>query len=268
MDIPTFLSALARPPDDPASIHPALLNAIYSVSCCLISGTMFTRREYFFRETWRQLNLSLQNADRLTHFLWASVVFGSYFTNTGRLVEAYAVISACARFAIACGLDGITDINRSSTPQYPLLPPPANEVEAEDRIQLSRAIYMADRALSMLSGFPSTYRTPRLLIGRSSPSIFPWGEPSYRDDADIRNALTAEQSLTSSSQVFYDGLFGIIGGDSALDVKSMQLYERVERFALQTKGTRLQVTSGDSVFLINIDREYAASYGSGGIPST
>lgn len=102
---------------------------------------------------------SLRDMDRLTHFMWASVVLGSYFTNVGRLTEAYAVIGACARFAFACGLDGMTVLNRASPADCPLLSPPASEAEAKDRILLSRAIYMADRSLSMLSGLPSVYRT-------------------------------------------------------------------------------------------------------------
>lgn len=39
-----------------------------------------------------------------------------------------------------------------------------------------------------------------------------------------------------SLQIFYQELFEILSGDSTLDIKSVQLYERVERLALQTKG--------------------------------
>lgn len=239
MDIPTFRSALVKPPEDPSSIHPALLNAIYCASCCLVGGLSFKCKDYFLRETFRQLHLSLQNVDRLTHFLWASVIIGSYLTNICRLAEAYVVISACARFAIACGLDGVTDINRSSTPQYPLLPPPSNEAEVKDRIQLSRAIYMADRALSMLSGFPSVYRTSPGIVRCSELSIVNLeGPPQYGEpDASNVSAASHTQIRSAPPQVFYQELLKILNGDTTLDLKSMQLYERVERLALQTKGS-------------------------------
>lgn len=109
---------------------------------------------------------SLQNLDRLTHFMWANVIIGSFYTNSGRLVEAYAVISSLARFALACGLDGMTNLNQrpESGPngyEFPLLLPPTSDVEAKDRKLLSHAIYLADRSLSMLSGLPSVYKTVR-----------------------------------------------------------------------------------------------------------
>lgn len=186
MDITAFRAALARPPEDPASLHPALLSAIYLVAVCVVGGPAYAWKDHFVRETFRQLNISLQNADRLTHFLWASVVFGSFLTNSGRMAEAYAVVSACARFAIACGLDGITDLNRSSVPTIPLLPPPANKAEADDRVRLSRAIYMTDRTLSMLSGLPSVYRTSPAIKGRPNPSIVTLEEHSQQGGADVR----------------------------------------------------------------------------------
>lgn len=116
-------------------------------------------RKYFQAEMQRHLYGSLENADRLTHLLWASVVYGSYLTNIGHVNEAYATISPCTTFALACGFDGIIPLNSFTKPQFPLLPPPANADEATDRTNLSYAIYMADRTLSILAGLPSMFST-------------------------------------------------------------------------------------------------------------
>src|ERR1700733_3358535 len=164
MDTSFLLEALARSPNDPASIHPALLNAICLVACCLAGGRLFTFKDYFLKQTRFHLEQSLEQVDRLTHFLWANVIVGNFLTNCGRLEESYAVVSAAARFALACGLhvDGImtTDINDwTTTTGARLLPAPVGEVEVEDRRRLSHAIYMTDRTLAMLSGLPSVYST-------------------------------------------------------------------------------------------------------------
>jgi len=110
MDTSFLLEALARSPNDGASIHPALLNAICLVACCLAGGRLFTFKDYFLKQTRFHLEQSLEHVDWLTHFLWANVVLGNYLTNCGRLEESSAVVSAAARSTLACGLyvDGIT----------------------------------------------------------------------------------------------------------------------------------------------------------------
>jgi hypothetical protein len=171
MEMPYFFSQLARPPHDPQSLHPALLSAMSVSACCVAGGRLGLFKRHFVNQTRAALQKSLEDADRLIHFLWASVVYGSFLTNTAHLKEAYATISACARFAFACGLDGITMLNRMSAPDCPLLPPPVNEEEARDRINLAHAIYMADRSLAMISGYPSVFSTSSALLDRDPISI-------------------------------------------------------------------------------------------------
>ena len=196
MDIPYLIEGLVRPPDDPNSIHPALLSAICLVTCCLVGGRFSSFKEYFLQQTRLNLERCLEEADRLTHFLWANVVLGNFLTNCGRLEESYAVVSAAARFALACGLDAIITTTTSkqyywSVPDRPLLPPPANEAEAEDRRRLSHAIYMTDRTLAMLSGFPSVYETTAVPItatvshSGSSSTVTSSSEESMYDPASV-----------------------------------------------------------------------------------
>lgn len=159
MEIPYFLEALVLPPDDPMSLHPAIINAIYLAMTMCVGGWYSSCSEYFLQQTRQHLQDSLDQADRLTHFMWASCILASYLTLKLRFKEAYATISSCGRFALACGIDGITSLNQASAPQQPLLPPPFDEDEARDRRNLAHAIYMTDRTLSMMSGLPSLFAT-------------------------------------------------------------------------------------------------------------
>lgn len=161
MDVPRFLQLLALPPDDPDSLHPALLNSTYLAACCLAGGRLATFEPYFVQQTRLHLQQSLAFADRLTHFLWASIILGSYLARVHRLRESYAVISSASRFALACGLDGSNDETAADntdpdTGQY-LLPPPKDYTEAIERIRLAHSIYLTDRSLAMLSGYPSAF---------------------------------------------------------------------------------------------------------------
>lgn len=109
---------------------------------------------------------SLEDVDRLTDFLWASVVLASYYAIDGRMVEGYTTISAAAAFALACGLDIVT--YRRTSPamlkqQRAVLLP---EVEPDDldeinnRARLSRGIYITSRTLAMVGGWPSVSAVP------------------------------------------------------------------------------------------------------------
>ncbi|KAF8323324.1 hypothetical protein DL93DRAFT_681597 [Clavulina sp. PMI_390] len=161
MDIQYLSRLLSLPPEDPRSIHPVLLNAIYAVAVCLAGPISFGYKYYFHNETRREMANALAKPDRLTHFLWACVVFGSFLAATSRINEAYTVISTCVQFANACGLSyppSATDPDPSITN---LLPPPADDDEVEDRIRLSQAIYAAERCMTLISGFPSVPRDPQ-----------------------------------------------------------------------------------------------------------
>lgn len=68
-------------------------------------------------------------------------------------------ITTCAQFALACGLDEVCAGYSMGVPEYPLLPAPSSAEEAKDRINLSHAVYMLDRSLAMICGFPSVFVT-------------------------------------------------------------------------------------------------------------
>lgn len=167
MDVSRFLELLALPPESPDSIHPSLLNSIYLAACCLAGGQLTKFEPLFVERTRHWLQQSLAFADRLTHFLWASIVLGSYLARVHRLQESYAIISSASRFALACGLDGsgLDELDYSSdglaggsdgTDKW-LLRPPKDYTEVLERIRLAHSIYLTDRSLAMLSGFPSAF---------------------------------------------------------------------------------------------------------------
>lgn len=100
---------------------------------------------------------ALRTADRLTHFLWASCILGTFFALENRMNEAYVTVSSCVKLALACGLDVFHSHKVDQLVQHPLLLPPAADLaDSIDRIELSRAIYILDRTLAMISGTPIT----------------------------------------------------------------------------------------------------------------
>ncbi|KAF8306483.1 hypothetical protein DL93DRAFT_215850 [Clavulina sp. PMI_390] len=158
-DIPQFLRCLSYPPSHPEAIHPCLLNACYLGACAGTGGVLAALQPLFIERTRHFLDQALMFADRITQFLWASVVLGSHLGRGRRLEEAFVVVSAAARFASACGLiRGIgaeTDSERR-TREY-LLPPPKDPAEAIERLRLAHSIYLLDQMLAALTGYPTTF---------------------------------------------------------------------------------------------------------------
>lgn len=221
MDVPYLLEMMSRSPQDPSAFHPALLNAICFGGTCVGGGHLAAFDSFFLEETRRQLHKCLEDADRLLHFLWATVVFAACLAAKGKLVEAYAQISSAAKFALACGLDGITTINNMSAPQYPLLPLPVTEEEATDRKNLAYSIYMTDRTVAMASGFPSAFSTCSVAL-KLPVRIKMAGSPE--SDESSPSATELNENLDGE-------LHNLVNGDTPAGVLTMQLYERVESLA-------------------------------------
>lgn len=129
---------------------------------------------------------ALRTADRLTHFLWASLILGSFFALEGRMNEAYVTVSSCVELAIACGLDVVYYRHRTRLVQNPLLPPPADSGESIDRATLSRATYILDRTLAMIHGTPSAF----------SGANGPYTRSTLDAKADQNGAIATEVRLT------------------------------------------------------------------------
>jgi hypothetical protein len=87
----------------------------------------------FLKRTRDAMQQSLQSVDKLTHFLWASVVLASYYAHSARWVEASTTIATCARFGMACGLPGFVSPDAEHT-VLPLLCDPSTAAQYEDRM--------------------------------------------------------------------------------------------------------------------------------------
>lgn len=179
MDLPYFFDALLRPPEDPKSLHPALLNAIFQAACMFADGPLQHLQAYFLRKTQQHLDECLAQADRLTHFLWAQIILGACFTCRGRSKEAYMAIASCSRLALACGLGVSTGVS-AVTAASPLLPPAIDEFEEVDRFNLSQSVYMVDRAMAMITGYPSVFVT-----STSTLKVVEANEPTSRVNPDL-----------------------------------------------------------------------------------
>ncbi|KAF8301045.1 hypothetical protein DL93DRAFT_2090880 [Clavulina sp. PMI_390] len=151
MDLPYFLHCLSLPPSHPESIHPCLLNACYLAACESSGGFLATLQPLFIQRTRYFLNQSLMDADRISHFLWASVVLACNLGRRRRYDETYAVVSSAALLVSALGRSGLGSPLGES-----LLPPPKDEIEAIDGIRLAYSLYITDQTL-VLAGYPATF---------------------------------------------------------------------------------------------------------------
>ncbi|KAF8308310.1 hypothetical protein DL93DRAFT_2231689 [Clavulina sp. PMI_390] len=114
---------------------------------------------YFLANTRQQLDQALTFADRLPHFLWASIVLSCYLVRMRRLTEGFVVISGAAHLASACGLGSELVGREESVQPYhdTLLRPPKDDLEVLDRIQLARSIYLTDQGQTEVSRFRRTF---------------------------------------------------------------------------------------------------------------
>lgn len=126
------------PACDPYGIHPALLSAIYLAACSAVGGTLLVHIPYLLRRTRELLQESLTYADRLTHFLWASVMFASWLGRFGHFQESVVTAASTIRFGLGCGLVS----NGEGTG---ILPHPMTAEEAADRIQVIRAYALVNK---------------------------------------------------------------------------------------------------------------------------
>ncbi|KAF8317643.1 hypothetical protein DL93DRAFT_513808 [Clavulina sp. PMI_390] len=170
MDTSYFLHSLSLPSSHPESIHPCLRYACYLAACIMTGGRLASLQPYMLARTRHFLNQSLMFADRLPHFLWASMILASYMIGRmRRLEEAFAIVSSAARLASACGLTRNPHTSRED--DY-LLPPAKDDAEAEDRIRLARGIYLTDQILATVSRFYPT---------------FPYNGEAYEVDMEMKN---------------------------------------------------------------------------------
>ncbi|KAF8304863.1 hypothetical protein DL93DRAFT_414212 [Clavulina sp. PMI_390] len=156
IDVPNFRRCLSLPPSHPDSIHPCLLNACYLGACARTRSELSFLEPYFLRRTRHFLHRSLMYADRITHFLRASLILGCYFVRKRRLNEFFTILDATSDLALACGLGAPGGTNGPDPAQY-LLPRPKDVAEVIDRIQLAQSVYLLGQIAPIVGGSPPSF---------------------------------------------------------------------------------------------------------------
>ncbi|KAF8304938.1 hypothetical protein DL93DRAFT_2233306 [Clavulina sp. PMI_390] len=216
VDVPRFLHCVTLPSSHPDSIHPCLLNACYLCACGSSRGGLTLLQPYFIKRTRHFLDQALMFTDRITHFLWASIILSCFLARERRLDECFAVAGAATHLASAFGLISPQSSmgGQNSRNGISLLPPPKDDIEVMDRIRLAQAIYMTDQTAPVLGG-----HLP----------IFPY---------DHRWSLTPEEALPryQSSKFSKNGsmenhLSELWQSDMHLKVSIMRMFDQASKFA-------------------------------------
>lgn len=169
-DVNKFRLSLSLPEDHPNRPHPALLNAIYCVSChysYVFNPDVKEFEPIFYDRAQRHLDDSLAHVDRLFDFLTATALLaqynlmkgnlakGTYLASctslnpndlrpSGMLINRNAVASIAAMsFAVGCGLHqmNVNDPNGSLAPGMTLLPPPQSNAEYVERVNVFSTVF-------------------------------------------------------------------------------------------------------------------------------
>lgn len=243
-------------------IHPCLLNAIYLAGSCFTGSSLATRlAPYFLSQTQKCLYASLQDADRLTHFLWASVILSTCQICIGRLNEAFGGVSSAAGIATACGLDLVWSTSSEYSPAGDAVSPERrdrdlesscllsraiHQDEIEDRKSLACAVFMVDRTLSLTWGFPTSFKvkTSNMLNSRGvyGYSAILRADVLGRNDFGLVSScrwIKKEQDVVAEFKYKQGGDLDIdrfLAAESPVRMKAIQLYERVQQLALDIQS--------------------------------
>ncbi|KAF8308635.1 hypothetical protein DL93DRAFT_1868254 [Clavulina sp. PMI_390] len=189
MSPPNLLRRLSLDSSHPESLHPCLRNACHLAACSALGGRWGDLEPYFSGRTRSYLNEALANpsSEHMTQYLRASTLMASYLLRARRLEETYMIITPTCYLAAACGLlcSHNPEVEDNYQPDRLLLPPPATEDEALDRIWLAHSIFITDHSLSVLTGIPGSF----LCGNRWGPSmenaegVYPWFKmPMVREE--------------------------------------------------------------------------------------
>ncbi|GJJ11872.1 hypothetical protein Clacol_006110 [Clathrus columnatus] len=150
--------------------HPALMNAIYALSCHFSLSPMLSPHESgFVSRSLRAISVALEASDRLVQVLHASCLLAILFFAKGRLLEGYYHAGAAARLAVGLGLHQISAPDWNTSGGSPgssaassssgaggssILPPPMDALELGERILTFWQVYNIDRCWAVATGLP------------------------------------------------------------------------------------------------------------------
>lgn len=230
--------------------HPCLTNTIYLLGCHYAPGGSLSHLEPMFLSKARTaLAESLEHADRLKDFLFASALLACYFYFKGRLLEGQHHNSAAVRFAMSCGLHQISspvwrgsEYATTSTGSAPwqvtsmslrragsMLDPPRDPIELYELINIFWLTFITDRAGSMGTGLPHAIKDNEIT------TVFPRPLKEFEDGTVSDDTNGTIMSMYEDGNPAQD-----VSKDSlhALRVKSLALLERSSRLAMVPEAER------------------------------
>jgi hypothetical protein len=108
--IPRLERRMLLPSTDPEALHPSLISAI-CLGACIGTGADFSVYERLFRDRTREyLDAALSAADRMEHFMWASVILGWYWIRGGEHLPAHAIATSKREATHRCVEYGLTPL--------------------------------------------------------------------------------------------------------------------------------------------------------------
>ncbi|CEL54576.1 hypothetical protein RSOLAG1IB_07180 [Rhizoctonia solani AG-1 IB] len=228
--------------------HPCLMNAIFLLGCHYApSGSLSHLEPMFLSRARTALAESLEHADRLKDFLFASALLACYFYFKGRLLEGQHHNSAAVRFAMSCGLHQISspvwrgsEYATTATGSAPwqvtsmslrragsMLDPPRDPIELYELINIFWLTFITDRAGSLGTGLPHAIKDDEIT------TVFPRPLQEFED-----GTITDDTNATITN-MYEDGNHAQDASKDSLHclrVKSLALLERSSRLSTVPEG--------------------------------
>ncbi|CAE6434361.1 unnamed protein product [Rhizoctonia solani] len=223
--------------------HPCLMNSIYLLGCHYAPGGSLSHLEPMFLSRARTaLAESLEHADRLKDFLFASALLACYFYFKGRLLEGQHHNSAAVRFAMSCGLHQISspvwrgsEYATTATGSAPwqvtsmslrragsMLDPPRDPIELYELINIFWLTFITDRAGSLGTGLPHAIKDDEIT------TVFP------RPLQEFEEGTITDDTNATITNMYEDGNHAQDASKDSLHclrVKSLALLERSSRLS-------------------------------------
>jgi len=229
------------------------MNAIYLLACLFArSPTCSELEPIFFTRALHEINVALDNSDRLVDIVQASSLLAVYLYSNCRTLEGYCHSFSAARLAVGLGLHQIHHpeslglesytgemsqlVNSTQITPIPISAP-RDRMELMDRISAFWQVFMVDRCWSVANGLPVA------LPDSDSPQIrikTPW--PSPMIDPEIVS-FTAPHRKPSQFLSFYrtSRMIEVMSVPSVLCSNISLLISRLRRCLRRLYGPKQQL---------------------------
>ncbi|KDQ21868.1 hypothetical protein BOTBODRAFT_26275 [Botryobasidium botryosum FD-172 SS1] len=155
--LPLEFYASLQDPDPETGPHFALRNVIFLMGCAYDPGPLNVLEPVFLRRARYYLDESLARADRLSDYVEAYTLLGTYYLFKGRYVQGVGNGAATIMIAVACGLHGLSPPSWCTSRTPSLLPPPCSRTEIQRRIRIWWMIFTMNRIANAAAEIPGDF---------------------------------------------------------------------------------------------------------------